>query len=139
MDKYKSRIEKVKEFFETCPYLDKNSKFGVDFLDLGISDYVIESTPVTQIVEKYVTGKTKRQDIFVFGSKESFGEDIIQNIENSRVYQKIIDWVEEQNNKGILPDIEGIDEIEILSTPYANQDSENTAKYEFEFKIIYYK
>lgn len=31
----KSRIEVVKEYFETCPYLDKNSKLGIDFLDLG--------------------------------------------------------------------------------------------------------
>lgn len=135
----KSRIEKVKEFFEKCPYLDENSKFGVDFLDLGISDYVIESTPVTQIIEKYITGKTKRQEIFIFGSKESFGQDVLENINNSRLYQKIIEWVEEQNEKQNLPLIDGIDSIEVISTPYANQDTKTTAKYEFEFKIIYYK
>lgn len=137
MDIQESRIEKIREFFKNCPLLNENEKIGIDFLQETIGEYVIESTPVSQIVEKYVTGTSKRQDIFIFASRESYGEDEIQNILNSRFYEQVVNWIEKRNDEGILPEIEGIDSIEVISTPYAAKTSENTARYEFEFKIIY--
>lgn len=132
-----SRIEKVREFFNQCPLLNKDNQIGIDFLRQTIEEYVIESTPVSQIIEKYITGSSKRQDIFIFASRESYGPDTLQNILNSRFYEKIVSWIEEQNDNDILPEIEGIESIEVLSTPYASKTSESTARYEFEFKIIY--
>lgn len=135
--KDESRVEKVRKFFNKCPFLNKNNQIGIDFLNETIGEYVIESTPVSQIIEKYITGSSKRQDIYIFASHESYGQDMIQNILNSRFYEKVVDWIETENDKGNLPEIEGIESIEVLSTPYAAKTSENTARYEFEFKIIY--
>lgn len=137
MEENNNMVGKLREYILKCPYLDKDGKIGVDYLGPNATEYVIETTPVSQIVEKYITGKAKKQNVFVFASREYFGPDTIQNMLNSTFYEKFASWIEKNNDEGILPDIKGIESIEVLSTPYAYSTDEHTARYQIQLKIEY--
>lgn len=63
----------------------------------------------------------------------------MQNIENSTFYEKLYDLIEENNNKGILPSIEGIESIECLNNGAILDATTNAAKYSIQMKITYEK
>lgn len=134
----KSMIEKIKDFIAKC-HLLKDEQINVDYLSNEISYYSIEVVPSERTLRKYLDGSEDRQLIFVFASRESYSEDVIQNILNSKFYEDFNDWIEEQNDKGILPNIEGIESIECTSPGYAFQTSEDTARYQIQMKILYEK
>ena len=63
----------------------------------------------------------------------------IQNMLNTEFYEDFSNWIEENNFNGILPNIEGIETIECLSTGYAYQTGIDTARYQIQLRITYYK
>ena len=63
----------------------------------------------------------------------------MQNIENSTFYEKLYDLIEDNNNKGIWPDIKGIESIECLDNGAILDATTNTAKYSIQRKITYEK
>ncbi len=110
----KSMIEEIKDFIAKCPLL-KNGKINVDYLSNEISEYSIEVVPAEKTLKKYLDGSEDRQLVFVFASRASYGPDTIQNILNSKFYEDFNEWIEEQNDSGILPKVEGIESIECTS------------------------
>jgi hypothetical protein len=58
---------------------------------------------------------------------------------NTEFYEDFSNWIEEQDNEGNLPDIEGIESIECTSTGYAYQTGIDTARYQIQLRITYYK
>ena len=105
MEENKSMIEAIKEFIAKCPLL-KDGKINVDYLGNEVSDYSIQ---------KYLDGSEDRQLVCVFASRASYSEDVIQNILNSKFYEEFSEWIETQNDNGILPKIDGIESIECTS------------------------
>lgn len=138
MEENKSMLEAIKEFIAKCPLLN-DGKINVDYLGNEVSDYSIETVPAEVVVQKYLDGSETRQLVFVFASRASYSEDVIQNILNSKFYEDFSEWIEMQNEFGILPDIEGIESIECTSPGYAFQTSENTARYQIQMRIQYEK
>ena len=134
----KSMIEAIKEFISKCPLL-KNGKINVDYLGNEVSDYSIEVVPADVVIQKYLDGSEDRQLICVFASRESYSEDVIQNILNSKFYEDFSEWIETQNDNGILPQIDGIESIECTSPGYAFQTSENMARYQIQMRVLYTK
>lgn len=134
----KSMVEKIKEFIAKCPLL-KEGKINVDYLGNEISEYSIEVVPAEKTLKKYLDGSEDRQLVFVFASRESYGEDIIQNMLNSKFYEDFNEWIETQNDNDNLPDISGIESIECTSPGYAFQTSEVTARYQIQMRVLYEK
>ena len=54
-------------------------------------------------------------------------------------YEKLATWIEEQNEKGILPNIELGDpqEIEVMSCGYLFSNESETARYQIQLRILY--
>ena len=67
--------------------------------------YSIEETPCNPIIKKYIDGSSIRQFEFIFASRESYGPDVLNNISNSGFYEDFANWIEEENIKGNLPDL----------------------------------
>ena len=134
----KSMIEKIKDYISKC-HLLKDNQINVDYLSNDISEYSIEVVPAEKTIRKYLDGSEDRQLVFVFASRNSYGEDVIQNILNSKFYEDFNDWIEEQNDTGNLPEIDGIESIECTSPGYAFQTSESTARYQIQMRILYTK
>lgn len=115
---------------------------NANFLDGEVDSFSIEEIPSNPIVKKYTDGSTLRQFQFAFCSREPYGQEIIQQIENSTFYEDFAEEIEDKNNQGILPiginDIEPIG-IEITSSAYVVATEEDTAMYQINLNFKYLK
>ena len=132
-------ISKIRQYFFDLGIIDENSNINVDFLSNEPIEYVIEPIPVEQVLRKYADGSSLRQFVFQFGSREYFGADVIQNMKNTEFYEDFSELIEDNNKKGVLPDIKGIQSIECLNNGTINEDNTDNAKYVIQMRITYYK
>lgn len=132
-------IDKLRNYFFELGIIDGNSNINVDFLSNEPIQYVIEPIPVEPIIKAYKDGGSLRQFVFQFGSREYYGADVIQNMANTEFYENFSVLIEDNNRKGVLPNIDGIQSIECLSNGTINEDNTNNAKYVIQMRITYYK
>lgn len=132
-------ISKIRQYFFNLGIIDGNSNINVDFLSNEPIEYVIEPIPVEPVIRQYADGSSLRQFVFQFGSREYFGADVIQNMKNTEFYEDFSELIEDNNRKGVLPKINGIQSIECLNNGTINEDNTDNAKYVIQMRITYYK
>lgn len=132
-------ISKIRQYFFDLGIIDENSNINVDFLSNEPIEYVIEPIPIEPILRQYADGSSLRQFVFQFGSREYFGADVIQNMRNTEFYEDFSELIEDNNKKGVLPKINGIQSIECLNNGTINEDNTDNAKYVIQMRITYYK
>ena len=132
-------ISKIRQYFFNLGIIDENSNINVDFLSNEPIQYVIEPIPVEPIIKAYKDGGSLRQFVFQFGSREYYGADVIQNMKNTEFYEDFSALIEDNNRKGVLPKINGIQSIECLNNGTINEDNTDNAKYVIQMRITYYK
>lgn len=138
-------IDSLRNYIRTCPYLDTFNnaiRVNVNYLEPHTDTYSIEEVPIEPILKKYVNGDSIRQYAFIFTSREPYGVDVMQNIDNSGFYEKFASWVEENNDNGIFPMLgKGLEplEIKVTSTGYAFAVTEDTAQFQISLKLKYLK
>ena len=132
-------ISKIRQYFFDLGIIDENSNINVDFLSNEPIEYVIEPIPIEPILRQYADGSSLRQFVFQFGSREYFGADVIQNMRNTEFYEDFSELIEDNNKKGVLPKIDGIQSIECLNNGTINEDNTDNAKYVIQMRITYYK
>lgn len=141
-----SIIKSVRTFLKNCPLLQVDSndrvRLGVDYLSDDTTTYSLEEVPVNPIVKRFINGSSIRQATFIFCSREPYGPELQQQLENSGFYEDFSEWLEECNDKGILPKLYDGKEsksIEAVTSGYAyNTDSDN-AVYQIQLNFKYYK
>lgn len=140
-------IESIREFIKECPYLEDylgatKPKVGVDYLSDEIICYSIERVPCNPIIKKYVDGSSKKQELFVFSSRESYGPDVFNNLENINFYEKFASWIEEQNSNKNLPKLTGkyeAEKLEVTTNGYAFQTDVDKARYQIQLRLTYFE
>lgn len=132
-------VNKIRQYFFDLGIIDENSNINVDFLSNEPIEYVIEPIPVEPVIRQYADGSSLRQFVFQFGSREYFGADVIQNMRNTEFYEDFSELIEDNNKKGVLPKIDGIQSIECLNNGTINEDNTDNAKYVIQMRITYYK
>ena len=138
-------IKSLRDYIRTCPHLDTFNnaiKVNVNYLEPDTDTYSIEEVPIEPILKRYVNGDSIRQYAFIFTSREPYGVDVLQNIDNSGFYEKFADWIEENNNNEIFPLLDnGLEplEIKVTSTGYAFAVTENTAQFQIQLRLKYFK
>lgn len=135
-------IESIRSFIKQCPFLEEFEgavRIGVDYLDSESTTYSIEKVPCNPIIKKYVDGSSKRQEQFIFASRESYGQDIFNNLDNINFYEKFANWIEENNNNEKLPILDNKESLslEVTSNGYAFQTDIDKAQYQIQMKLIY--
>ena len=80
----------------------KDGCLMVDYLGDKPIEYTVEPVPCDPVYQKYTDGSCIKQFLFIFASREFYGADINQNIENLGFYERFSDWVTE----GELPDLD---------------------------------
>lgn len=136
-------IGSIRNFIKKCPYLEEFEgaiRIGVDYLDKESTNYSLEKVPCNPIIKKYVDGSCKKQELFIFTSRESYGPDIINNLNNINFYENLVSWLEEKNRTGDLPILDGkreVEKIEILTNGYAFQTDVDKAQYQIQLRLIY--
>lgn len=134
----KSKIELIKEFIETCPYL-KNGKIDVDYLKGDINSYSIIQATTTPIVKKYKGGGSIRQIAFDFVVQAPISSRNIENLANSKFGEDFIGWIEEQDDNRNLPKIPNVQHIQCTSPNYILQRTNTQATYIIQMKCTYYQ
>ncbi len=136
-------IKIVRDFIKTCPHLPEYYKgIGVNYLSDQTDTYVIESVPAEEIIDGYTDGSTTRQFVFLFASKEPYGEDVLSNIDNLGFYEKFSRWFEEKTMFRQLPELgEGrvAEKLTAESVPYVFSEKNNKARYQVQCRLVYYQ
>lgn len=135
-------IDSIRNYFLDCPLIDQYSKINVDYLGVDSVEYTIDPVPTEPVLKRYVDGGALRQYLFVFGSREYYGADTLQNMENSGFYQMFSEWIEEQDNLGNLPiltDNKTAAGLEVLTSGYIFDASESMARYQIQARLTYYE
>lgn len=133
-------VEKIREYFLKHVTLAKEfNNILIDFLEDEATTYTIEPVPVEPVLKPYKDGGALKQFVFQFGSREYYDNSDKQNIENLDFYERFQEEIESNNRKKILPDIEGIQEIECLSNGTIQDVQNGTAKYVVQMRITYLK
>lgn len=133
-------LEKIREYFEKKVTLaEEFNEILVDFLGKEATSYSIEPIPTDKVLRPYTDGGGLYQLVFQFGSKEFYDESLNQNIENLNFYERLQNEIEENNSKGVLPEIDGIQSIECLNNGTIQDIQNGTAKYGIQMRITYIK
>lgn len=130
----KAKMELIKEFIETCPYL-KKGKVNVDYIKDKPQSYSIDETPVDPVLQNFLDGGRRLQIQFDFSIQANFS--VLENIKNSKFCDDLTDWIYEQNKQENLPKIEGAVWIKCLGRGTILQTTEATAIYVIPMQVAY--
>lgn len=130
-------ISKLIEYFYNLGVIDNKDNILLDYLGEEPTEYVIEPIPTTSIVRSYADGGNLKQFVFQFGSREFYNSNVVQELKNSQFYEDFSKLIETNNNKRVLPEINGIQSIECLSNGTINEANTDNAKYVIQMRITY--
>lgn len=130
----KSKMELIGEFIETCPLLNKG-KVNLDYIKEKPQSYSIDETPVEPVLNEFRDGGRRLQIQFDFSIQANFS--ILENIKNSKFCDDFMKWIYEQDSKGNLPKIDGIDWIKCLGRGTIERTTETTAIYVIPMQVAY--
>lgn len=133
-------IEKIRDYFnEHVTLAEEFNEILVDFLGKDATSYSIEPIPTDRVLRPYTDGGGLYQLVFQFGSKEFYDDSLSQNIDNLNFYERLQEEIENNNKRGVLPDIDGIQSIECLNNGTIQDVEHGTAKYGIQMRITYIK
>lgn len=136
-------IESIRNYISKLDCMSTfENAINANYLGGEADNFSIEEVPCKPVLKKYVDGSSMRQFQFAFCSREPYGAEIIQNIDNSSFYEDFINEIESKNNQGILPaSSDGIESIsiEVTSNAYVVATKEDTAMYQINLNFKYFK
>lgn len=136
-------IEAVKEYLEACPELGALAKVKVDFLGDKEGSYSIEETPANPVVRSFVDGSRECQFLFIFASRNFYATDASrENIDNLHLYEKLSEWIDDNNRQGIFPELgedREAEKVEITTGGYlfGVNDGQRCARYQIQCRLTY--
>ena len=131
----------LKAYFLDCPLLGDHP-LGVDWLpERGVA-FSIDTTPASQVVQRYASGSSLRQYLFVLRSVQDYGADTLQNLENSALYEQLAAWMDAQTRARHFPDLgpnRAVQLIEAQSTGYLFTATTDTGRYQIQCRLVYFE
>ena len=141
MDINDTRIAKLGEYLETIleTLNSKYKKINADFLGIEVNNYQLHKIPTISTVEPYITGGGLYKDVFSFRSRNPYSSDRLNNLKNIGFFEEFESIIKSNNDKGILPEIDGIQNIACLNCGTFNyaDESMKTAVFDIQLQIIY--
>lgn len=137
MPQENSIVKAVREYFLGCPFL-KGGRFNVDYLP-GEQSYSIDTLPTDPVYKRYTDGGCIYQYEYTFTSKEAYDGDMRTMVDNSMFYQKLMEWVEKQNDTGNLPEVADRNVLanRVTSNGYLFGVDSDMAQYQMQFRLLY--
>lgn len=135
-------IESLRKYILTCPLLQEFSRLNVEFLPEDPDTYSVEQIPAQTVLSTYLDGSSERQFVFVFASRFSYSNEVRNNIENSGFYENFADWLEQNSDADILPEMDPgkvPSRIEAMSNAYLYEINGNqqNARYQIQCRLVY--
>lgn len=135
-----TRIAKLREYLFTIidnMVNDTTYQINADMLDNDINNYSLDKIPVDTEMEQWIIGNVIKRDVFSFRSRVAYSQDVINNLSNVGFFEQFENKIKENNDDGILPDIENIESIECLNCGTMNIMDTNTAVFDIQIQITY--
>lgn len=135
------RISKLRMYlFETINTLTTNRAYQINanMLSNQVDDYSLDKIPTSSEVEPWIIGGGVYRDVFSFRSRKTYSQDTIVNLKNMGFFEQFERAIKDNNEEGVLPDIEGIESIECLN-PFTmlSNDDDKTATFDIQIQITY--
>ena len=135
-----TRISKLRTYlFSIIDTLttDKSYQINANMLDNDINNYSLDKIPTASTVSKWVNGVEIHRDVYSFRSRMAYSQYTINNLLNIGFFEKFESIIKSNNKKGILPEINGIQNIECLNCGTMNSSDTNTAEFDIQLQITY--
>jgi len=140
MDYSMKRITKLRDYlFNIIDTLmtDENYQINTNMLSNDINNYSLDKIPTQTTVEKWISGVEIHRDVFSFRSRMPYSQDVIVNLNNIGFFEDFEAIIKSNNENGILPEIEGIEDIECLNCGTMSSAETNTAEFDIQIQITY--
>ena len=140
MEYNETRISKLRTYlFSIIDTLttDKSYQINANMLDNDINNYSLDKIPTSSTIEKWVNGVEIHRDLYSFRSRMAYSQDTINNLLNIGFFEKFESVIKSNNKKGILPKINGIQNIECLNCGTMNSADTSTAEFDIQLQITY--
>lgn len=133
------RITKLRDYlFEVINTLieDRNYQINADFLG-EVGDFSLDKIPTASTVQKWVIGVEIHRDVYSFRSRKFYSKDTINNLNNIGFFEDFEKAIKDNNKKGVLPSINGIESIECLNCGTINNVNGTEATFDIQIQITY--
>lgn len=134
------RISKLREYlFDVINILTTNREYQINayMLSNQIDDYSLDKIPTQSEVERWITGDCIYRDVYSFRSRKSYSQDTINNLKNVGFFEQFEYLIKDNNKKGILPDINGIESIECLNCATMKSNDGTQSEFDIQIQIVY--
>ena len=135
-----TRISKLRTYlFSIIDTLttDKSYQINANMLDNDINNYSLDKIPTASTISKWINGVEIHRDVYSFRSRMAYSQDTINNLLNIGFFEKFESIIKSNNKKGILPEINGIQNIECLNCGTMNSADTSTAEFDIQIQITY--
>lgn len=116
---------------------NKKYQINANMLSNELNNYSLDKIPTSSTVEEWITGTKICRDVYSFRSRVGYSQDTIENLINVGFFEIFEKLISSNNEKGILPDIEGIQSIQCLNCGSMNNANTNTAEFDIQIQITY--
>ena len=134
------RITKLRTYLlSIIDVLVTNNKYQINanMLSNEPNNYSLDKIPTSSTVEEWITGTKICRDVYSFRSRVGYSQDTIENLINVGFFEIFEKLISSNNEKGILPNIEGIQSIQCLNCGSMNNANTNTAEFDIQIQITY--
>ena len=134
------RITKLRTYLlSIIDVLVTNKKYQINanMLSNEPNNYSLDKIPTSSTVEEWITGSRICRDVYSFRSRVGYSQDTINNLINVGFFEIFEKLISSNNEKGILPNIEGIQSIQCLNCGSMNNANTNTAEFDIQIQITY--
>lgn len=134
------RITKLRTYLlSIIDVLVTNKKYQINanMLSNEPNNYSLDKIPTSSTVEEWITGTKICRDVYSFRSRVGYSQDTIENLINVGFFEIFEKLISSNNEKGILPEIDGIQSIQCLNCGSMNNANTNTAEFDIQIQITY--
>ena len=134
------RITKLRTYLlSIIDVLVTNKKYQINanMLSNEPNNYSLDKIPTSSTVEEWITGTKICRDVYSFRSRVGYSQDTIENLRNVGFFEIFEKLINSNNEKGILPEIDGIQTIECLNCGSMVNANTNTAEFDIQLQITY--
>ena len=116
---------------------DTTYQLNANMLSADPNNYSIDKIPIEPQVQEWITGDVIRRDVYSFRSRNNYSQDTLNNLLNVGFFENFERIIASNNKRGILPDIDGIEEIKCLNCASMNNADTSTAEFDIQIEIDY--
>lgn len=135
--------ENLRLWLRSCPAVDRNLRFDVDFMTDDPVQYALWQSPSALTYKTDILGHVYLADIqelnYIFQALFHHSKDVAQNLDNLGFFTEFMNWINRQNVERSFPEIEegAVLSITPALSPYVYDADSDTGRYQIQLRMRY--